>query len=49
MPVGHWSNGPDRLAVKTGVLWSFPNQEVAKPLSSRIRPMVALSFGMTLL
>jgi len=29
MPMGHWSNGPAWLAVKVGVLWSFPNHEVA--------------------
>jgi len=49
MPVGHWSNGPTWLAVNVGVLWSLPNHDVAKPFSRRIRPIVALSFGMMLL
>jgi hypothetical protein len=49
MPMGHWSNGPAWLAWKAGVLWSFPNHEVPKPLSFRILPMVALSLVMMLL
>ena len=38
-----------RWPAKAGVLWSLPNQEVAKPFSLRMRPMVALSLAMMLL
>ena len=48
MPTGHWSNGPAWLAWKAGVLWSFPNHDVAYPLSLRIVPMVAESRPMML-
>ena len=47
--MGQCSKGPTWLAAKAGTLWSLPNQEVAKPLSLRMRPTVALSLAMMLL